>query len=812
MPNVSLYTKINDTRPNLRFGLSFDQLLTVIGPPVPYVAKDDAPLFSACEYRAGHGPNKDEKTKYVVCGHFGVADLDGKNHEGVPEDLLLRCLTRLKQDDIPFRVVSSWSHTGKDNRYSVRVIFPFSRPVLVSEWGLLWERIQTRIFEGAADKSCKDITRRYYCPAIPEGSGITPVDESWLDGKRALDVDSILGSDAARGPLLAEGEDAAPGAVAASGGIKLTRDHLRRVRDQLAGSRTPARRDLAPVMSKLINGEALAETGDRHGLLFRLVAEILDRYPHADPESMLVHFAQSISVMPGKSLDEVLAMITNKQAEPKARLSSRMREARTSTQNDPAAIADMGYTQEALDAMYAELGTTPEDIAHQWIIQKGDSYYVLCNGQYHCYTGLELGNAVLRDLAPAIACGVDLNEVTSQGIRPKKTAELMRDYGQVAREVIVDMREQRTRFDQARATMIEAPCPIVVGPKHHEEVDLWLRLLAGPKYEDKLRQWVAAFSRLGEPCAALYLEGEKGTGKSLLATGLSAAFGREPTTLEQAFESFNEALMRCPIVLSDEKVPKDLQGRVQTDTMREFIQARSRPLKRKFKPDATLYGCTRLIIAANNKNLLSTTEHLTEHDISAIVERFLHIPAQAEARAYLLDQNIVQWVEEKWIAEHALWLAENLEIPVTSRFLVSGDATALTNELATSTGLRAGVCEWLVNYLILPNKIQSDHLRDLVRVKDGQLYVQSRLLQAKWAEYVQTKRDPPTPSALAKALAGLSREASVRGQDPRKPPIKMRHVNLDMLIVWAEETNFSDERTLREKLRYLEESTATKVN
>jgi hypothetical protein len=251
---------------------------------------------------------------------------------------------------------------------------------------------------------------------------------------------------------------------------------------------------------------------------------------------------------------------------------------------------------------------------------------------------------------------------------------------------------------------------------------------------------------------------------------------------------------------------------LQTDTMREFIQARARPLKRKFKPDATLYGCIRLIIAANNRNLLSTSEHLTEHDIAAIVERFLHIPAQVEARYYLLDQNVKQWVEEKWIAEHALWLAENLEVPVTGRFLVSGDAKALTNELATSTGLRSGVCRWLCGYLLNPGKFDADALGPLVRVRDGRFFVVARALAEKWELYVE-KRDAPDAGAIAKALAGISKMTSIRDRTDHAKVLNMREVDVSMLEVWAEATGWSQANgDIRAAMRRIDETEKLRVN
>jgi hypothetical protein len=129
---------------------------------------------------------------------------------------------------------------------------------------------------------------------------------------------------------------------------------------------------------------------------------------------------------------------------------------------------------------------------------------------------------------------------------------------------------------------------------------------------------MAAATFLNEPCAVLYLEGAKGVGKTMLAAGLSRLWTLNGATdLEQALAAFNGSLCHCPLVFGDEHVPTDSRGRMRTAEIREFVQAHMRVLKRKFMHPQPMMGCVRVILAANNKNLIHTTESLTQHDVQA---------------------------------------------------------------------------------------------------------------------------------------------------------------------------------------------------
>ena len=96
---------------------------------------------------------------------------------------------------------------------------------------------------------------------------------------------------------------------------------------------------------------------------------------------------------------------------------------------------------------------------------------------------------------------------------------------------------------------------------------------------------------LTEPCAALYLDGGAGVGKTLLADGLARLWTTNgPTELAGVVGSFNDALLSCPLVFADEVLPDVLKRTEGTGELRKLIQARTLPLNRKFKAAAQVRG------------------------------------------------------------------------------------------------------------------------------------------------------------------------------------------------------------------------------
>ena len=77
---------------------------------------------------------------------------------------------------------------------------------------------------------------------------------------------------------------------------------------------------------------------------------------------------------------------------------------------------------------------------------------------------------------------------------------------------------------------------------------------------DLLLDWIACVTVLDEPCAAIYLAGMPGVGKTLLADALARLYTLVgPTPLADVVGPFNDKLLYCPIVLADEVLPDALK-------------------------------------------------------------------------------------------------------------------------------------------------------------------------------------------------------------------------------------------------------------
>ena len=424
---------------------------------------------------------------------------------------------------------------------------------------------------------------------------------------------------------------------------------------------------------------------------------------------------------------------------------------------------DWPYTQEELLNIARVNQVSLEQLKHRWILQRGNFYYLLQkDGSYGSATPLaELCVTARTVLAPAFNAGVRCWKKGRNGSRVlKNEKEFMSEYGACVGNVIADLTARRTRYDAKKKILVEAVCPLrKLDSEFSETVDLFFKALGNKDYE-RLLDWVAVVTYLAEPCAALFIHGAPGAGKGLLTSGLAQLWRKEgPSHLKDAISAFNDSLASCPLVLADEKLPSVFKREGSTADLRSFIQERSRPLRRKFRPPSDLVGATRLIITANNKDILVNNEELNNDDIEAIVDRFLCIEATKEARDYLNSLTYEQrrdMVEGDGIAKHALWLRDNRVVKRTGRFLVSGNESQLHDSLMTGSGLRSCILSWLISFALNPEKIEAES-NMLVRIKDNELLATARGLVENWEAYpTNSDKRYASERAISRVLKSLS--------------------------------------------------------
>lgn len=292
------------------------------------------------------------------------------------------------------------------------------------------------------------------------------------------------------------------------------------------------------------------------------------------------------------------------------------------------------------------------------------------------------------------------------------------------------IKEGQSYYDWKTETFIEAVCPLrPLAPEFSERVDQYLRLLGG-KQTQTLLDWVSVVTKLDEPCAALFLHGVPGSGKTLLANGLARLWRKgEATDINQVLGSaFNEALMNCPLILADEQLPSFIKKEGSTAELRALIQGTQRRVTRQFKSAITLKGAVRLIITANNRNLFNIRDALSNEDIVAVRDRILYLYAGQASKDYLsalTQAERKEMVLGDEIAKHALWLRDIHEPQNEDRFMVPGQDSSFHQS----------------------ERLNNDP-ESLIRIEDGQLLVTAPALTDFWKTYDGTERKPPRYSSI----------------------------------------------------------------
>jgi hypothetical protein len=759
---ISLFDSSRDNEPKHK-ELTWQQFATTLGPHnFERSSKALLPAWSPAEYPEGDTRAADN----VSFLHAIALDLDHVSEA----DALEACAT-FEREGLAGIVHTSWSHAR--DPWRIRLISPFKDPVPAEDWPEVWAWCN-ELFGGFGDPKCANPDRLYFGCFAPPGTE----DHHFYHVFDGAPLDP--GRRKPQAPLPPEGEVLSPERLAA-----FARVPRRKNDDYLSHA--------GHLIAQILKGKPFAKPGNRDNTLFRLACIIAKRFPSVTPESVSAIFAPSITEM-GWDGDVAYKIRRQQEAiaeEERAKeeqiehiKAARIREAFSNGRSAP-------YSDEELEAFGDPY----------WIVQHGRIYYLYLDGAYSGpYTDADILPATVRDLSPA---PLELFHFRQGNFVRKPPRDLVIEYGTVAKQTVLDLTAQQTTYEPDTFTLIEAPCPQrpTIEPKNHPQIAKWLELMAGDKLE-QLLAWLAAVTMLDRACVMLFLTGPPGTGKTLIALGLSRLWTLQgPTDLEDLLSPFNASLAGCPLVLADEQLPKDFRGYTKSGELRQAVQAVTRPYREKYRPTATIKGAVRIIVTANNEEILSTPENLSSHDLSAIVDRYLHVPTDGEAAAYLRDQDTSAWVDGDMIAEHVLWLVHNHKWIPKGRFLIEAQDEALHRSLTTRSGYRSALCQWLCSYLLNPSPFDNDaRSARLVQVKEGSLFVNVMGIVQCWAMYVTNEPCPKT-GALASALSSLSTEKRQRWKTrPGQPRMNYREINPDNLISWAEHTGFCEAEDLEQAL------------
>lgn len=668
---------------------------------------------------------------------------------------------------------------GIGGAIKVRIVLPLRQAIDREKFRPAWLALQNLV-GGHNDEQTKNPGRVFYMPSTYDlGVAWTHRNEGeWID------ADELIATFGAPKDKKLDTQGA---------------DGLVRLLDK--GRPGPELKEIAKALAK---GEPLAPKGARHEAAIKITMWIAQKSwesPFSD-DAIREVFAPSYSAMLTRDgeappVEEAIAAYTS--AVSKAQTWEEQERAEKIEKAYEAQLKNAGGAKYD-DADYARIadaqkvphtGISPvEALRKRWIIQGGETaFYILAHDGF--YRGpFAMGMARTAAVEILGRAPVLLNEPTRTGtLRRRGVQELTEDYGMCAVEIVADLSIQSSYFDEKSRRIYEAVRPLrrELVPHYDPLIDQWLRVFAGAHY-GKLCDWLACAPDLTKLLCAIYVSGHPGAGKTLLAQGVARLWSDTPAEIDKALSDFNDEIVRCPLIVADEALPKQWKGNSITTKLRSILSTLERTLSRKYLPPCTLRGAIRMIITANNEFLLANKDTVSGRDLEAVAQRFLYIEAPEEATRWL-ESTVPEETRDAWakggLAAHALYLSQTRKVERGKRFWVEGDVQQMHRLLLISSDWTAKVCEFIARVLENPKPfIQTKS--ELIRWGGGELYVNAQAIIDAWTLYFPNTKVEPDTAKIGSALRAISTRDQPYLRLAKGGRRRFRRVIVDMLLGWAE--------------------------
>lgn len=637
------------------------------------------------------------------------------------------------------------------------------------------------------------------------------------------------------GPLVerAERERVEPTVPAKDGSLEAAVQSLRQI--------SPDHEHYGRVQA-LLKGKSFAMRGERNRTMYALAWLVANRGRTLSAEQLAEIFRPSLSVWAAepdaqKDVEDEIHVVTQQ-------IASALERIREEDSKKAAELAMVyrGLLRSGDKKIEDEVeGVTPEDVMHAAIVQNGTHYWVFDFGMQDRfpmpagYYGPFVEKALWLRCEDSWNGGpddyqltyieeknkkVDGETITVEIEKNKSTVRIIQEYGSYALQVVSELATQKTWYDIADRTLHEALCPIRdLEPRYDEQIQEWLLLLGG----EKLIDWASAVTKLEHPCCALYIEGPPNAGKNLFANGLARLFrSTGPSSFASMMNGYNYQALGpggCPIIHLDEGLPKSATA--TSAFIRNLVGAVEHSASEKYMPTRKVLGAIRLLITANNDSILAAiaNEDMSDNDLEATVDRFLHVRASDESSAWIRARNgdkklTASWVEGDLMARHVLWLRDNWKLTRPGkRFLIDGEPAEVHRAIVTRGDRRGIVLEWLARFMTNPTKVMNHYSTKreapLAHVGNGELLVNTQaLIDCADAYRKLLDRERMSSSAIGRVLGQLS-EAKIRprinGDDTR---MRFHKIRVDYVLSWADgDAQVGDLKTMLENLnRVIEEA------
>lgn len=407
-------------------------------------------------------------------------------------------------------------------------------------------------------------------------------------------------------------------------------------------------------------------------------------------------------------------------------------------------------------------------------------------------------------------------ETTKEGgSKVRSIKDMIADFGRSLDDVRGSMVAETTIYDKRTNTLTVAPTPLCRRePVFHEDIDLYLKIIGGKEYE-RLCDYISVYMDLNALLPALVLHGRKSGGKTFLAKCLASPWSKDnepaPATLKNMLSDHPDGILRCPVVLADEHIPRDRQNKPRTEDLRELITKKEHEVNPKYGRKYSIYGYVRVVCTVNDLKLLAGEDAESKHAQEASIDRFFLLSFPDTSREFL--EHLPHDRKTEWLngsfAEHMFYLQQSRSVGApTGRWRVQPTGgEQLAETLAFSTYRADNVCSWLLNFLENPGSLyaysqtsdkslpafKTGFIEFGVRATPNSLRVRPKTLDECWSVYGRGTK--PTYSSLMTTIRNLSEDPDRRQKLtlPDNNIVNVYEIDIDKLCNWGEQFGLTAE-------------------